>query len=77
MEMSESERHNYYFFRRFKTQLNKGIYKKFSLDFKIKELWENLLPTLKIFALSIKFLITDMLKVGENKTAGGITKDDI
>ena len=77
MDMSESERHNYYFFRRFKMELNKGIDQKFSLDFKIKDVLGKPLPALTLFALSIDFLTTDMLKFGENRIADGITKDDI
>ena len=35
------------------------------------------LSALTVFALSIEFLTTDMLKFGENKIAGGITTDDV
>ena len=58
-------------------ELNKGIDKKFSLDFKIKGGMEKSMSALTVFALSIEFLTNDMMRSEENKEAGGITKDDV
>ena len=75
--VENNEHHDFYYFRRFKMDLNKGIDKKFSLDFKIKDEMGKSLSALTVFALSIEFLTNDMMRSGENKVAGGITKDDI
>lgn len=75
--VENGEHHNYYYFRRFKMELNKGIDKKFSLDFKIKDEMGKPMSALTVFALSIEFLTNDMMRSGENKVAGGITKNDI
>ena len=75
--VENGDHHSYYYFRRFKMELNKGIDKKFSLDFKIKDEMGKSMSALAVFALSIEFLTNDMMKSGENKVAGGITKHDV
>ncbi|XP_045204038.2 heat shock 70 kDa protein 12B-like [Mercenaria mercenaria] len=76
--VTKGKHEEYYFFKRFKMALNKKLGDKLDRDLMLDDIRQRQLPALDVFAMSIKYLLDDMLAVVNQRAPGrSVTLDNI